>query len=86
MVFLRLWNQVCNARSTNDLEAIACDIVDKVCALNFDVLYRRGKCCAEQEASTYWTERLLKSVTRDSALKGSNLTRSIVEMNGELLL
>ena len=37
--FFQLWSRLCNARSTNDLEAIACNIVDKICALNSHVWY-----------------------------------------------
>lgn len=33
------WNKLGNARNTNDLKAIARDIVDKVCALDLHVLY-----------------------------------------------
>ena len=56
---LQLWIQLCNARNTNDLKAIARDIVDKVCTLDLDILYGRSEGCAEQETCTYGIERLL---------------------------
>lgn len=55
---LQLWKELCNARNTDDLKAIACDIVDKVCTLDFHILDGRGKGCAEQHACTYGIERL----------------------------
>lgn len=39
VVYPQSSSQRCNARNTDDLEAITGDIVDKVCTLDLDVLY-----------------------------------------------